>query len=83
MRGLDVTKMKRRAGHDKLTTTDGYVKLAEDIGGDLSAPFGAILEAPAECSPRVPCSPVDSASADSDSGIAGRFVPEEGVEPPT
>lgn len=35
MTGLDVAKIKRRAGHDKIDTTDGYVKQAEDLTGDL------------------------------------------------
>jgi hypothetical protein len=35
MTGLDVVKIKRRAGHDKIDTTDGYVKLAEDHGAEI------------------------------------------------
>lgn len=37
--GVDVTKMMRRAGHDRVQTTMGYVKLAEDLTGDLGVPF--------------------------------------------
>jgi len=42
MTGLDVAKIKRRAGHDDIKTSDGYVKLAEDIGGKLGTPFGPL-----------------------------------------
>jgi hypothetical protein len=31
--GIDVAKIQRRAGHDEISTTMGYVKGAEDIGG--------------------------------------------------
>ncbi len=37
--GVDVARMQRRAGHDDITTTLGYVKLAEDFGGLLGTPF--------------------------------------------
>jgi integrase len=37
--GVDVAKMQRRAGHDDISTTMGYVKVAEDIGGKLGEPF--------------------------------------------
>lgn len=40
--GLDVAKMLRRAGHDHVQTTMGYVKLAEDLTGDLGTPFGPL-----------------------------------------
>lgn len=39
MAGVDVTKIMRRAGHDHVQTTMGYVKLAEDLTGDLGTPF--------------------------------------------
>jgi integrase len=43
MNGLDMQKIKRRAGHEKIATTDGYVKVAEDLsGGDLGIPFGPL-----------------------------------------
>jgi integrase len=37
--GVDVVKMQRRAGHDTIQTTMGYVKAAEDFGGAAGAPF--------------------------------------------
>lgn len=37
--GVDVVKMQRRAGHDSLETTTGYVKSAEDLTGAAGAPF--------------------------------------------
>ncbi len=40
--GLGVDKIMRRAGHDNVQTSMGYVKQAEDLTGDLGAPFGAL-----------------------------------------
>lgn len=37
--GVDVAKMQRRAGHDHVTTTMGYVKQAEDVTGSIGEPF--------------------------------------------
>jgi len=37
--GVDVAKIKRRAGHDRIDTTDGYVKVAEDVTGSIGVPF--------------------------------------------
>jgi len=37
--GVDVVKIQRRAGHDDVTTTIGYVKAAEDITGTIGTPF--------------------------------------------
>lgn len=42
MTGLGVDKIMRRAGHDMVQTTVGYVKLAEDLTGDLGVPFGPL-----------------------------------------
>ena len=42
MAGLGVDKIMRRAGHDMVQTTMGYVKQAEDLTGDLGAPFGSL-----------------------------------------
>ena len=42
MTGLAVTKIKRRAGHDNIQTTDGYVKQAEDMDGSLGEPFAPL-----------------------------------------
>lgn len=39
---VDVMRMQSRAGHENITTTMGYVKLAEDIGGKLGKPFGPL-----------------------------------------
>jgi integrase len=44
MTGLGVDKMLRRAGHDDVNTTMGYVKLAEDLSGKLGTPFGPLPE---------------------------------------
>jgi len=40
--GVDVAKCQRRCGHDTLETTMGYVKVAEDIGGQIGEPFGPL-----------------------------------------
>lgn len=42
MTGLGVDKIMRRAGHDRVQTTMGYVKQAEDVGGELGEPLGAL-----------------------------------------
>jgi len=42
MAGLGVDKIMRRAGHDMVQTTMGYVKLAEDLTGDLGTPFAPL-----------------------------------------
>ena len=42
MTGLGVDKIMRRAGHDMVQTTMGYVKQAEDLTGDLGAPFAPL-----------------------------------------
>lgn len=44
MTGLGVDKISRRAGHDTIQTTMGYVKQAEDLSGDLGTPFGVLPE---------------------------------------
>ena len=40
--GVDVVKVQRRAGHDAIQTTMGYVKAAEDISGTVGAPFAEL-----------------------------------------
>ena len=40
--GVDVQRIQRRAGHDDVKTTIGYVKQAEDIGGRTGDPFGPL-----------------------------------------
>jgi hypothetical protein len=42
MTALGVDKIMRRAGHDMVQTTMGYVKQAEDLTGDLGAPFAPL-----------------------------------------
>jgi integrase len=44
MTGIDSAKIVRRAGHDDHNTTMGYVKLAEDLTGNLGPPFGPLPE---------------------------------------
>lgn len=45
MSGLSVDRIMKRAGHDEISTTMGYVKQAEDLSGDLGTPFPALPEA--------------------------------------
>ncbi len=42
MAGVDIVKVQRRAGHDEVSTTIGYVKQAEDLGGTMGEPFAAL-----------------------------------------
>jgi integrase len=43
--GIDVAKMQRRAGDDTISTTLGYVKMAEDLTGSVGDPFPALPQA--------------------------------------
>lgn len=43
--GVDSIRMMRRAGHESVSTTLGYVKQAEDVNGTMGEPFGALPEA--------------------------------------
>ena len=38
-RGLSLQAMQIRCGHEDLTTTNGYVKMAEDRSGTIGEPF--------------------------------------------
>ncbi len=42
MTGLGVDKILRRAGHESIATTLGYVKRAKDLGGELGEPFAPL-----------------------------------------
>ena len=44
MSGIGVDRIMRRAGHEHIQTTMGYVKQAEDLGGPLGAPFAPLPE---------------------------------------
>jgi integrase len=37
--GVDLAKIQRRAGHDDLSTSNAYVKAAEDVSGSIGQPF--------------------------------------------
>jgi len=54
LKGVDVAKIQRRAGHDEISTTLGYVKMAEDLTGSIGEPF-----------PLLPASLVGAQQADS------------------
>jgi hypothetical protein len=45
--GVELPRMQRRAGHDNIQTTLGYVKMAEDLTGKIGAPFAPLPFAPA------------------------------------
>jgi hypothetical protein len=55
--GIDTAKIQRRAGHDEISTTIGYIKAAEDLSGALGEPFqplpAALLE-PSDGPPDAP-----------------------------
>jgi hypothetical protein len=40
--GVDVARIQWRAGHDRVTTTMGYVKAAEDVTGTIGQPFSPL-----------------------------------------
>ena len=42
--GVDVARIQRRAGHDEISTTIGYVKAVEDITGGIGEPFPPLPE---------------------------------------
>ncbi|MBX3205486.1 MAG: tyrosine-type recombinase/integrase [Labilithrix sp.] len=74
--GVDVHKLQRRAGHDDINTTLGYVKEAEDrekLHGKVFPALPNELVWPSVW-------PNEKASAGKS---RGPVVPEEGVEPPT
>ncbi len=37
--GLSLHAMQRRCGHEDIDTTNGYLKLAEDLSGMIRTPF--------------------------------------------
>lgn len=37
--GVDLAKIQRRAGHERIETSAGYVKAAEDLTGSIGQPF--------------------------------------------
>jgi hypothetical protein len=51
-----VTKIQRRAGHDEIAMTLGYVKMAEDLSGAIGEPFPPLPRSllPAPSSPPNP-----------------------------
>lgn len=69
MSGLGADKNSRRAGHDTIQTTMGYVKQAEHPTGDLGVPFGPLPQSLVEgdygpeptrsAVPEAPCEPHD------------------------
>jgi hypothetical protein len=44
--GVELAKMQRRAGHERIETTSAYVKMAEDLTGTVGQPFPAIPQEP-------------------------------------
>ena len=40
--GVPLERIQRRAGHDNIQTTLGYVKMAEDLTGKIGTPFGPL-----------------------------------------
>jgi integrase len=81
MTGLGVDKIMRRAGHDMVQTTMGYVKQTEDLTGDLGVPFAPL---PTSLLESVYSTPESVTRCDPNRGqVRETIVPEEGVEPPT
>lgn len=58
MSGVGVDRIMRRAGHDAVQTTMGYVKQAEDMtGGELGEPFAPLPTSLVERVAGPPCGP--------------------------
>jgi integrase len=83
MSGLGVDKIVRRAGHDDVQTSMGYVKLAEDLSGSLGVPFAPLPASLVTREVSVTCEAPDPLTVQNDSRILDVIVPEEGVEPKT
>jgi integrase len=77
---VDLVRMQRRAGHDDIHTTLGYVKQAEDLTGRIGAPFaplppellGEPLSSP-KCQPTCQVTRLPPKTP-------RKWVPEEGIE---
>lgn len=70
LQSVDVAKMQRRAGHDAISTTLGYVKTAEDLTGSIGEPF-----------PPLPAKLLDAPSGPSrGGGGAGRRIPKRSAQ---
>ncbi len=73
--GTPLQVIKARAGHENIETTLGYVKVAEDLSGEIGAPFpplpSRLLNRP-QSSGTIKCPQ-----------LRPFLVPEEGIEPPT
>ena len=84
MSGLGVDKIMRRAGHDMMQTTMGYVKQTEDLTGDLGVPFAPLPESlTGVCEPPVNCEPPVPVSARDHEPKQRKLVARGGFEPPT
>jgi integrase len=68
---VELARIQRRAGHEDISTTLGYVKMAEDLTGKVGTPF-----APLPLDLTSPTGP----SSESRSENIGKVVPEEGIE---
>ena len=84
MSGLGVDKIMRRAGHDMVQTTMGYVKQTEDLTGDLGVPFAPLPESlTGVCEPPVNSEPPVPVSARDHEPKQRELVARGGFEPPT
>ena len=86
LQGVDLAKMQRRAGHERIETTSGYVKAAEDLTGSIGEPFPRLPEELvgtqiAACTPPVPCTPSDPLDTRNHSVIPDPIAERAGVEP--
>lgn len=84
--GLDVAKIMRRAGHEELSTTLGYVKMAEDLSGKVGTPFGPLpadLLRPNKGRSEGVVWATFGPSSTPPPRLPMISVPEEGLEPPT
>ena len=87
--GVDVAKMQRRCGHDEISTTLGYVKMAEDFSGSIGEPFpplpkalvGDAAEAQIVSTTNRPNRAINRAKSPKKGRKAGYLAERAGVEP--
>ncbi len=69
--GVPLQAMKRRAGHEEIETTLGYVKMAEDLQGRVGVPFAPLPSdlVQATIGPSSPRGPKNARNIERDTGL--------------
>jgi integrase len=81
LQGTTLAKMQRRAGHERIETTSGYVKAAEDFTGSIGDPFSPLPACLVACEPRVTCEPSRRVSIRNLAAFRSRSAERAGFEP--